>query len=202
MKTILYCFVATLVAVSIFRSALSNWSRLKKRTWDEYCPNLRQFDWEEARILFDHEEEERLRDLRDPLQFRRDQRARLDLAMELIGRAYHDSRLSLEWSSTEWRDMFDLHLEYDPELVEAIRLLRKESTSFNRIARAVLLQMWLFSLLHFDQWRFMPVPSVVARRKTFGQDILQAYERVRQAAANMARLAMSECEAELILSKM
>lgn len=200
--TNLFCSLSSVAGTIAAGATLYYCSRLKKRTWDEYYPNLRTFDWTEARILFDHEEEDRLRELRDRRQFRRDQRARLDLAMELIGRAYHDSRLSLEWCSTDWGDMIDLHLEYDPELVEAMRLLIKESTSFNRIARIVLSQMWLLSVINFEQWRFMPVPSIVALRKAFGQDILQSYERVRQAAANMARLAMSDDEARLVLAKM
>ena len=198
MKICLATFITTIFLAFVLRS----WTRLKKRTWDEYYPNLRQFDWQEARILFDHEEEDRLRDLRDPLQFRRDQRARLDLAVELLVRAYHDNRLSHEWVNTEWCDMIQYHLEYDFEQVEAMKLLRKETRSFKWIALFDLGHMWLLSLLHFERLRFMPVPSVVARRKVFGKDILQSYELVRQAAANMARLVMSEDEAQLVLAKM
>jgi hypothetical protein len=62
--------------------------------------------------------------------------------------------------------------------------------------------MWLLSLLHFDEWRFMPVPSIAARRKVFSADVLQSYERVRQAAAHLARVAYSEVDSQLILAKM
>jgi hypothetical protein len=196
---ILVCSLVSAVATLALTTVLFYWSRLKKRAWDEYQPLLREFDWNEAKILFDHEEEDRQRLIRDPKQFRRDQRARLDLAMELVGRrAYHNSRLSAEWNNTEWCDMIDYHLEYEPEKVEAMRTLRRETAAFRWIALLDLTYMWLLSLA----WPIIPVPSIAARRKVFSADVLQSYERVRQAAANFARLAYSEEEAQLVLTKM
>lgn len=196
---VLYCFL-TAVALATLTVSLFNWSRQKRRTWDEVAPHLREFDWPEARITFDHEQEERSRVLSPT--YRRDQRSRLECAKEYVSRAYHNCRIVLEWGTTEWRDMIDLHLEYEPLVVEAIKALRKEAAAFRWIALMALSYMWLLSLLHFDQWRFMPVPGIAARRKVFSADILQSYERVKQAAATLARVAYAEEQTDLILAKM
>lgn len=177
-------------------------SRHKNLIWDEYYALLRQFDWEEAKLLFDNEEEDRRKAKDDPWLFRHEQRRRLEIAVELVSRALHNNRLSHQWVGTEWRDMMKHHLAYDPEVVEAMRRVRRKTRQFRRMALYDLAYMRFLSLLHFDDWRFMPVPSVVARRKVFNDDILQAYQRVQLAVANFARLAYSRVEEECILAKM
>lgn len=56
---------AVLPAAAVLYSVLRNWSRQKKHTWDDYHIQLREFDWEEARAVFDHEKEDRLKALKD-----------------------------------------------------------------------------------------------------------------------------------------
>jgi hypothetical protein len=198
---ILVCSLSSVAGTIASGAVMLHWSRHKNLIWDEYYPLLRQFDWEEAKLFFDNDEEDKRKD-RDLGLFRHEQRRQLEIALELVGRAYHNNRLSRQWIGTEWRDMMKHHLAYEPEVVEAMRLIRRETGKFRRMALYDLAYMWLLSLLHFDEWRFMPVPSVVARRKVFNDDILQAYERVRLAVANFASLAYSEEEAECVLAKM
>jgi hypothetical protein len=198
---ILTCsLLSTLGAGGVF-AALSRYSRLRRRTWDEYYPHLREFDWNEASVLFNREEEDRVL-AQNPMFVRREQRARLDLAIEMIGRAHHNTHLSFQWIYTEWRDMNDHHLEYEPELVEAMRKALSEIRRFMWMARYDLGYMRVLGLFHFNEWRFMPVPSVAARRKVFDNDVLQAYQRVKRSVADFARLAYSQEEVECILAKM
>jgi hypothetical protein len=199
---LLLCCLLTTAVLTVCALAVIDWSRLKTRSYDDFSSVLRSFDLAEATMLFDHEEEDRLREIRDPVQFARDQRARLDQAREMIGNAYHNTRRACEWNNTEWYDMIRHHLVYEPPVIEAMKTLRQECAAFLRIAFWDLLYIWLLSLLHFDRWRLMPVPSITGLRKVGSEDILQAYERVRQAAANLARLAYSEAEAQLVLAKM
>ena len=198
MKT---CLV-TIVACFFIAFVLLNWSRRKKRTYDEFHPLLRKVDLAEARLLFDRSEEDRLESTCNPLEFRQKQRARLEMAIELVGRALHDNRLAREWNNTEWRDMIDQHLEYELPMTEAMKTLRRETWVFMLLAMVDLSYMWFLSLLHFDKLRFMPVPSIAALRKVGSRDIVQAYERVVQATANLARMGYSEEEAEVVLAKM
>jgi|SRR5579862_615376 len=199
MKIALTALTSTVATLTLILVLLYS-SRLRRRTWDEVAPYLREFDWAEAKLLFDHEQEDRDKVLSPT--FRRDQRARLECVKEYVGRAHHNCRIVLEWAVTEHRDMVDHHLDYEPPVVEAIRTLRKEARRYRWIALIDLTFMWLLSLSHFDRWRFMPIPSVAARRKVFSADVLQSYERVRQAAATLARVAYAEDQTELILAKM
>jgi hypothetical protein len=199
-KTLICSFVSIAGATGALAS-LSHYSRLRRRTWDEYYPHLREFDWNEASVLFSREEEDRVL-AQDQMFVRREQRARLDLAVEMIGRAYHNTCLSYEWIYTEWRDMNDHHLEYEPEVVEAMRRALIAIRRFVWMARYDLGYMRVLGLFHFDEWRFLPVPSVVARRKVFDNDVLQAYQRVKRSVADFARLAYSQEEVECILAKM
>ena len=199
------CLV-TIVATALIALILSKWSRFKKRTWDEYYAHLREFDWNEAKDLFDREEEDRLESIARASStsgiFRREQRSRLELAREMVGRSFHNTRLSFEWVYTEFRDMVNFHLEYEPAVVEAMEKVIEESRRFMWIARYDLAYMWLLSLTHFDEWRFMPVPSVVALRKVFDADVLQSYRRVKMAVVDFARLVYSQDEVDYILAKM
>lgn len=199
MKVALDALVSAVVTM-VLLVALLHSSRLRRRTWDEVAPHLREFDWAEARVLFDREQEDQSRFMSPT--FRRDQRAQLECAKEYVSRASHNSRIVLEWATTERRDMIDHSLEYLPSVVEAIDRLRKEARRFRWIAFADLSQMWLLSLSHFDRWHFMPIPSVAARRKVFASDILQSYEKVKEAAAALARAAYADEQTALILAKM
>jgi hypothetical protein len=201
MKTLACSFISVIVTGGA-SLVLANWSRYKKRGWDEYYPLLREFDWEEARYVFDHEQESRAKRGETPEKYRRDQRARLDLGIEMVCRAYHNNRLSYEFVHTDWRGMNDYHLEYKPDVVEAMKTALNETKRFKWMARYALIYMWLLSMLHFDEWRFMPVPSVVARRKVFDNDLLQAYDRMKQAIAHFVMLGYNEEAAELVLAKM
>ena len=97
-------------------------SRLTRRVFPfDVEPHLRRVDTEGVAILFDHEEEEKLAALWNPVTFRHTQRSRLDLAYEYVLRMYHNVRIIRQWINTDWSVMIEKHLVINPELVEMLR---------------------------------------------------------------------------------
>jgi hypothetical protein len=170
----------------------------KERTLDEVVGYLRKLDWEEVSKLFDTHEEEKLMGFWTRREFRRTQRARLDLASEFLERMYHDNRIFFQWGSTEYKDMRRHHLQYEPETLKNIRQLVRATKEFRRIALIVIFKVKFLSLLNFEKLRFLPVPSVAALRTVWNGDLLQAYEAVVKAAAAMASVYGEEYGQEIM----
>ena len=170
----------------------------KERTLDEVIGYLRKLDWEEVTRLFDMNEEEKLMGFWTRREFRRTQRARLDLASEFLGRMYHDNRIFFQWGSTEYKDMRRHHLQYEPETLESIRQLVRATKQFRRIALVAIFKVKLLSLLNFEKLRFLSVPSVAALRTVWNADLLQTYESVVKAAARLASVYGEEFEQEIM----
>ena len=170
----------------------------KERTLDEVIGYLRKLDWNEVSKLFDVNEEEKLMGFWTRREFRRTQRARLDLAGEFLECMYHNNRVLFQWGSTEYRDMRRHHLQYEPETLENIRQLVKTTKHFRQTAFAVICRIKLLSLLNFEKLRFLPVPGVAVLRSLWNTDLLQAYEAVVNAAAALASVYGEEYEQEIM----
>ena len=172
-------------------------TRFTERTWDEVPDFLRPMDPEILRRLFDPNAETRILLYQRQPGRRRAQRVRLELAREYAGRMFHNTRVVYEWSRTEWIDMVRHGLDYDDEVREKILALRKTCILFGMAARVVLVRMWLWSLLGFERWRLLPLPRVAGLRKTGSVDLLEAYERVKAAALDLALVYGEEKNQEL-----
>ena len=119
-------------------------------------------------------------------EFRRAQRARLDLARELVECMYYDSRILFQWADTENRDMRKHHLDYEPETLDAIRQLIRATTEFRRVGIIVMLKIRFWSLLNFEKLEFLPVPGVAKLRWVGEDDLLRSFAAVRSAALALA----------------
>lgn len=176
----------TIVIAAAVVKLLYHLTLFKERTIDEVIGYLRRIDWQELKLLFDAEEEEKLRGFWLPRNFRRTQRARLDQAREFLRCMYHNCLLLFQWSNTERKDKRKHHLQYEPELTASISNLVSITRRFCWIAFVIRFKIIFLSLLNFDKLPFLPIPSVVALRTVRNTDLIELYEAVKKAAAALA----------------
>src|SRR5215467_4606515 len=172
---IMFAEAIGLAAVYFLLKRLSQFTR---RTWDDVPEFLRQVRFESVEKLFDADEE------REALAFgnsRRALRCRLDLAREYLHNLQHNVMIVHQWGETEWLDMVRHRLEYDEETRERILTLHREAVTFLVAVRVGLAKMWLWSVLQFDKWPVLPLASVAGLRRPGSVDLLQAYQRAKDA---------------------
>ena len=182
---------------SILKKLLNNQTHFKRRTIDEVADLLRKPDEDQLKALLDLEEDSRLRLLgRRNYSPRREQRARLDKLREQYYRLDHNGLIVYQWADTEWYDLNQHQLEesYGPELCAKIKELRSAALEFRVAIRVALAKIWLLSLIHFDKISFIPIPSVAALGRTGKIDLVNAYQKVKQAAVNLASVYGEENE--------
>jgi hypothetical protein len=164
---------------------LKRLSWFTKRTWDEVPEFLRHLDPEAMEKLFEEGEEH------EALTFansRRQLRAQLALAREYLKRMQHNATVVYQWAETEWSDMVRHRLEYDEDTRAKILALHRESITFLVAARVALIKMWFWSILHFDKFTLLPLPSVARLRRPGSVDLVAAYQEVKAAAAGLAEV--------------
>ena len=134
--------------------------------------------------------------------YRREQRARLELAQEYFTRMYYNNKVIRQWANTEWFDMKRKGLKYSVDEMMAIRQVMQETQAFRMFALGALVRGWFLSLLRFDDFKFIPfVPRIHKLRTFMGKDLLDQYECVKNAAAALSRL-YGENEPETLLALM
>ena len=158
-------------------------SQFTRRTWDDVPEFLRQVRFESVEKLFDADEE------KEALTFgnsRRALRCRLDLAREYLRSLQHNVTIVYQWGETEWLDMVRHHLQYDEDTREKIIALHREAITFLVAVRVALFKIWFWSVLQFEKWPAIPLGSVAGLRRPGSVDLLDAYQRVKSAAAGLA----------------
>jgi hypothetical protein len=192
---ILLIMLAEAIGLAAMYLLLKRLAQFTKRTLDDVPEFLRPINHEAVEKLFDADEE------RETLafgNFRRGLRARLDLAREYMQNLHHNVTIVCQWGETEWSDMVRHDLEYDEETRKKILALHREAITFLVACRVALLKMCFWSLLHFDKWPVLPLPSVAALRRPGSVDLLHAYQRVKQAAAELAFIYGEEHSSEIL----
>jgi len=192
---LLLIMLAEAVGLAALYLLLQRLSRFSKRTWDEVPEFLRQVNHAAIEKLFDRRQEA------EALAFgnaRRAMRGRLDLAREYVQCLYHNATIVYQWGETEWSDMVHHQLEYEAETRDRILALHRESITFRVAARVALAKIWFWSILNFDRLALLPRPSVAALRRPGSVDLLQAYQRVKAAAADLASVYGEEQSAEIM----
>jgi len=178
--------IATGIGIGIAYAFLHHSALFKERTLGEVVGYLRKLDWEEVKRLFDRDEEERVIGFWTRGDFRRAQRARLDLAGEFLERMYYDNRVLFQWGNTELKDMRKHRLDYEAETLDDILELVRTTKRFRRVAWVALWKVRLLSLLNFEKLRFIPVPSVAGLRMMGHTNLLKTFEAVIEAGAKLA----------------
>lgn len=191
---LLLTMLAEAIGFAAIYFLLKHLSQFSKRTWDDVPDFLRQINHAAVEKLFDSQEEQ------EALAYsnsRRTLRCRLDLAREYVQNLCHNATIVCQWGETEWSDMVRHKLDYDEDTRKRILALHREAVTFLMACRVVRIKIWFWSLLHFDRWRLAPLPSVAALRHPGSIDLLQAYQRVKQAAAALASIYGQEHSQEI-----
>lgn len=185
------------LGVSVAYLTIHHFVQFKDRTLDEVVGFLRKVDWDELNQLFDSSAEEGLTGFGMSRTFRRSQRVRLDKAREFLERMQYDNRLLFQWASTEYKDMRSHHLDYDPQTLDNILDLIASTRKFRRIVLPAICRIRLLSLLNFDRFSFLPIPSIAGLRKPGRNDLVQAFQGVRKAAVALAAVYGEEYQEEI-----
>ncbi len=193
--TLLWIMLGEAVGIATLGALLRQLSSFNDRTLDDVAGFLRPISHQELERLFDPVGEQC--QLQAFGNVRREQRARLDLSREYLGRMLHNTLIVSQWASTEWADMLKHQLNYDVDTRERILALRREAILFRLSASVVLARMWFWSLLHFDRWRFLPLPSVAGFRRSLDTDLLENYRKVKDSALSLALIYGQEHYREL-----
>ena len=183
--------VAGAVMSHLFRFALNRRSRFKWRILDEVAPFLQKPNLEQLSEALDVEEDLRLRE-RGRGRLGRPERRQLRVRMEIVRHEYRVMRgtalVGYEWGNTEWHDMIRHNLDYAPHEQQKIQELRTAGVHFAVAVNLALAKIWLLGLLPFEDWRFIPLPSVAALRRIGGIDLREAYVRVKEATIALTAL--------------
>lgn len=170
---------------------LNDLSQFKERTIDEVSAFLRPIDDKAVeRELFDPDVDGKLKRLRVPVNYRRKQRVRLDLAGKWYRWKHYRVRILLQWGNTEWHDLHFLGTqdEYTPEALENLEILRQKGKQFCSLALGVRAKIWaLRILMRVDKLRLLPTPKMAPLSRAFDIHMPELYEEIKKAAVIFAR---------------
>lgn len=180
-------FVLAILAAII----LNDLSQFKERTIDEVSEFLRPIDDKAVeRVLFDPDVDGKLKWLRVPVNYRRKQRVRLDLAGKWYQWKHYRVRILLQWGNTEWHDLHFLgsQNEYTPEALENLAVLRQKGKQFCSLALGVRAKIWaLRILMRMDKLRLLPTPKMAPLGRAFDINMPALYDEIKKAAVIFAR---------------
>jgi hypothetical protein len=186
----LLCLAVGILLTIVGFLFLNHLAQFSERTIEDVPEVLRPTNPEIEQSLFDPAVDEALRRLRVPVNFRRKQRIRLDLAAQCYRCKFHHVHLCLQWLNTEWHDMHRLNSmdEYTEDALENLDLARETGKRFFKRAALVMAKLWLLRILmRLDKLRLLPTPRISALRKFAGVDMLKLYEQFKAATAEFAR---------------
>lgn len=160
---------------------------VRERTLDDVFPFLRSVDKDEMAQLFDPADETSRRYRSTDYRFRREQHVRLDLAGEFFRRMQHNAVIIHQWANTELRDNINKEPGYYSEREQQVISVCELAVEFRMLAHIVLVKIRSLNLLHrLDKLHLVPALKVAVLRKTGTADVLNLYDRLKEAAAGLA----------------
>lgn len=116
------------------------------------------------------------------------QRKRLRLDVEAIKvrfrRILANAEKPRHWAMFDRRMIRKKRLEYGPEVSDAIKEVLALERDLRWLVKRVLFRIWLWNLTAFERREWGPVPDL---RKLRIAEILQAYDKLKQASIDLAR---------------
>jgi hypothetical protein len=157
--------------------------RFKHRPPGQVIAFLRYVDMVELGCLLDPTAEEYLRLNLSKEQFRKEHRNRLWLALEYMGRLFHNALVVVEWA------------HYEQQRTRRTCGAESPEAWLDLIAACIQVRMCSFALrvvIHFSLLRmailpFLPVPRVAKLVDKGSRDLLEFYESMRYAAAQLSQ---------------
>ncbi len=176
-------FLVAVAGLFIFESLYRWIYRFPERTERQIISYLRGVDLEELKELLNLADEGYLRLNLSPLEFRKEQRHRIAVALECYSRMAHNSLLVQQWANTEMRKSA---LTRNREAARASSELNNFCIEFrvHALMTRVRLHGWLFRIKALP---FVPVPFLAAARRNDSFDLVYSYERIKQEAEKLSR---------------
>lgn len=199
---VLLTIAITISAIVVSVIALHNLSQFKRRTIDDVAEFVHPLEENVSQELFDPQVDDALRVLRVPVNFRRAQRSRFDLAGTHYRYQHQRVRVLLQWANTEWYDMRTLATEneYSEQALRDLRTMRQKGKRFCRLVLVLRLKIWAWRVvMAIDQSRLLRTPRLSAYRTVGLVDMLELYQDIKLAAAGFA-LTYGEEESQNLLA--
>lgn len=188
-------------ALLVIYILLKQSAQFKSRTIDEVIPFLRKINHEQVRELFSPAKEEELfRFIFTSYRIRRTRRARLDQARECLLLMLHNTRILQQWANPEYRCARREPHAYKRQTRQRINALCQSSMLFYHCASITVAEINFWMIVSSIPGLPLSIPGA-ARFRDFGQlDLLAAYEKVRDAAAEFALVFGEEYSQEIMQS--
>lgn len=184
--------LALLVAVPVL-AYIRRLFRFPNRGADQVAPYLRNSGREELEGLLDPRDEEQMELILGAAQFGKAQLNRIRLLREKLGCCVHNAAILQEWAGYEQRR--SLHTG-DGEVEAAAEALFQQCAEFRMAAFWIQLQLklWYLQLMMLPGAR---APWISRLRRIDSFDLLECYEQIRQAAAQLALACGGDCPQKL-----
>ena len=195
---LLWVILASVVVIAV-AAYLNRKARFQERTIADLTPFFHRIDDAFVAEIFDVEKEAiAFHHSGNP---RRERRRHMELAREYLRRMSVNATVVLEVANTEYTCMKQWPEDYNALQTARIIHLRQTAMLFRHCSQCVLAETWVWMLLSSFRSLRVSVPSA-ARLRHFGKlDLLRAYDQVRAATAEYARI-FGEEYAEEVLAAM
>lgn len=130
---------------------------------------------------------------------RREVRLNLDSVRDQFHRILINAARPRHWADTDWRIITKNRLEHPADAFPATVRVRRAEWELRRLVRRELIWIWLWNMSGFHKREWGPVPDMQNLRIA---NVLEAYERLRLAAINLARCYGEAVVAEEIAAAM
>lgn len=163
--------------------------QLGERTIDEVVIFLRKIDWDELNELFNIGAEAIAWVFADSdyYCFRRDLRIRIHKAREFAWRMYNNARVIQQWASTELSGLSVELVERREEQHRKIQHALDLAIEARSLMMIRLVKLTVWTLLRADRWPVQFVPRIAVLRKSESEDLIELYDALRRASADLAR---------------
>jgi hypothetical protein len=178
--------VGPVAAVLLFAGVVLLYRRIyrfTRRPPGQVIAYLRTVDLEEVGYLLDPVAEQYLRLNLTKEQFRKEQRNRMWLALEYLGRLSHNALIMAEWGFYELKRTQRTRITADHELSTELLNASVQVRMCSFVLRATI-NVWLVSVALLP---FLGPPSVARLIDAGSTDLLEFYQTMRNAAAQLSQ---------------
>lgn len=172
------------IGVSVVFILLWMWFQFPQRSADDVIEFLQHVDLDALSSLLDPLAEAVLRSSMTSHEFRRLQRKRVHLCIELMRRMIHNVEVLLQLAQTERKNS-------DPDISQAAVLLNQIGVPAKVYCVVAIIRLRLRLLFRVDAWFMFGAPSLSGVREALGIRGLDKYDQLKTVASNLFLLLKS-----------
>lgn len=172
------------IGLSVIFVLLWMWFQFPEREAGDVVEFLQRVDLESLNSLLDPVAEAVLRKSMSSREFRRVQRKRVHLCIEILRRISHNVEIVLQLAETERKNA-------DPDISKSALLLNHIGVPAKVFCVVALIKLRLRLLFRVDAWMAFGAPSISGVREAFGIRGLDKYDQLKTVASNLFLLLKS-----------